>query len=51
MSAALEDYPDLGWLTRELITAGDYSFAAEFDHGLDIILDALERRLDEPTGP
>lgn len=52
MSDALGDYPDLAWLARELITGDDYSFAAEFDHGLDIILDALERRLDaEPTGP
>ncbi|WP_199035688.1 TetR/AcrR family transcriptional regulator C-terminal domain-containing protein [Glycomyces salinus] len=51
MTAALEGYPDLAWLARELITGGDYSFAAEFDRGLDIILDALDRRLGgEPTG-
>lgn len=38
------DYPHLAELVRELTRAKDYSFAAEFDVGLDIILDELERR-------
>jgi len=39
------EYPHLAELVDEVTRAGDYSFAAEFDVGLDIILDELERRL------
>jgi AcrR family transcriptional regulator len=45
LTPALEEYPHLAELARELTSGGDYSFAAEFDHGLEVILDELERRL------
>ncbi len=38
------DYPHLAELVGTLTVDGDYSFAAEFDLGLGIILDGLERR-------
>ncbi len=38
-------YPHLAELVGALTADGDYSFAAEFDLGLGIILDGLERRL------
>jgi AcrR family transcriptional regulator len=40
------DYPHLAELVTTLTAGGDYSFADEFDLGLGIILDGLERRLD-----
>lgn len=40
------EYPHLTELVGDLTREGDYSFSAEFDIGLDIILDALERRLE-----
>lgn len=40
------DHPHLAELISVLTSRGDYSFAAEFDLGLGIILDGLERRLD-----
>ena len=39
-----DDYPHLAELVGALTAGGDYSFAAEFDLGLGIILDGLERR-------
>lgn len=39
------EYPHLAELVGALTAGGDYSFAAEFDLGLGIILDGLERRL------
>ncbi|WP_268239747.1 TetR/AcrR family transcriptional regulator C-terminal domain-containing protein [Micromonospora yangpuensis] len=44
------EYPYLVELVRELTASGDYSFAAEFDYGLDVILDELERRRGHRTG-
>lgn len=41
------EYPHLGEFVVELMRDGDYSFSAEFEVGLDIILDALGRRLAE----
>ncbi|MGY5766558.1 TetR/AcrR family transcriptional regulator [Brachybacterium sp. DNPG3] len=38
-------YPHLAELVRVQIRSTDYSFAAEFDVGLGIVLDELERRL------
>lgn len=38
------DYPHLAELVGTLTATSDYSFAAEFELGLDIILDGLERR-------
>lgn len=39
-------YPHLTAVTREALAAG-YDFAEQFAFGLDLILDALERRRDE----
>ncbi|MFT3834984.1 MAG: TetR/AcrR family transcriptional regulator C-terminal domain-containing protein [Micropruina sp.] len=41
-----EDYPHLAHLLSTVTGAGDYSFAAQFAIGLDIILDGLERLRD-----
>jgi AcrR family transcriptional regulator len=35
-------YPDLVAFTRERVLQPDYSYAAEFEYGLDLILDGLE---------
>ena len=43
VAALLSDYPHLAELVGQI--AGGYSYAAEFDYGLDVILDELERRL------
>lgn len=40
-----EDYPHLIEMTAEHILTPDYSFAAEFTYGLDLILDGLAARL------
>lgn len=37
------DHPHLAALVGELVGDGDYSFSAEFERGLDTLLDALER--------
>lgn len=42
---ALAPYPHLAELVRHQTSSGDYSFSTQFDLGLDIILDELERRL------
>lgn len=42
---ALAPYPHLAELVRHQTSGGDYSFSTQFDLGLDIILDELERRL------
>lgn len=39
----IKDYPHLAELVQEV--ASGYTYAAEFDYGLDVILDELERRL------
>ena len=38
-----EDYPHLAEFTREHVLRPGYSFAGEFEFGLDLILDGLER--------
>ncbi|MBL5974100.1 MAG: TetR family transcriptional regulator [Candidatus Leucobacter sulfamidivorax] len=48
---ALGGYPHLLELVRHLTGGGDYSFAAEFDLGLELILDGLERRLERRLEP
>ena len=45
VAVPVDAYPYLAELVGELTAGGDYSFAAEFDLGLEIILDGLERRL------
>ena len=42
-----EDYPYLVELTQEHILQPGYSYASEFDYGLDRILDSLEAALHE----
>ena len=45
-----EMYPHVTELVGELTQNGDYSFAAEFDIGLDMILDTLERLRGQEQG-
>lgn len=45
----LAAYPNLAAMAIHLTSAGDYKFADEFDIGLDIILDELERRVEGAT--
>ena len=46
MEALLQPYPHLAALVGEL--AEGYTFADEFGYGLNLILDEIGRRLDEP---
>ena len=41
---ALDAYPHLAELVQNLTASGSYSFSDQFDQGLDVILDELERR-------
>lgn len=51
MSGLLAPYPHLAEFVAEIATAPDYTFAAEFGHGLAIILDRLAAlRGQEPIG-
>jgi AcrR family transcriptional regulator len=45
------ELPHLARMARELMFTGEYSFAAEFETGMELILDGLERHLatDETT--
>lgn len=36
-------YPNMARFTAEYVMAGEYEFAAEFDWGLDVVLDGIER--------
>ncbi len=46
MSAQLEPYPNLARFTVDHLLQPDYDFTAEFDFGLDLILDGLARAAD-----
>ena len=37
-------------MMTEQVVGGDYSYAAEFDYGLDLVLDGLEERLTRSVG-
>lgn len=50
LGLAAEDYPHLVEMMTEQVLGGDYSYAAEFDYGLDLVLDGLEERLARTTG-
>ncbi|MDO8144511.1 TetR/AcrR family transcriptional regulator [Isoptericola sp. 178] len=41
----LAEYPHLAEMVGELVVGGDYRFADQFDDGLALVLDGLERRL------
>jgi AcrR family transcriptional regulator len=41
------DYPHLSEFSTEHILQPDYDFGAEFDYGLELVLDGLSRSLDE----
>ena len=49
VASLLQDYPHLAAVIPAL--ANGYSFAAEFDYGLDLILDAVEQRRGLPQRP
>lgn len=51
-SVALDpaEYPHLARSVGELLARGDFDYADEFDAGLGLILDAVERRLAESGG-
>jgi AcrR family transcriptional regulator len=42
-----KDYPHLSEFSTEHILKPDYDFGAEFDYGLELVLDGLTRSLDE----
>lgn len=44
MAQFAADYPNLAWFTAEHVMAPGYHFGAEFEPGLDLILDGLETR-------
>jgi len=43
------DYPHLTEFSFEHILRPGYDFGAEFDFGLELVLDGLARSLDEPS--
>ncbi|WP_309707917.1 TetR/AcrR family transcriptional regulator [Pseudolysinimonas sp.] len=45
-----ERFPYMVELVNELIVGQDYAYGNEFDHGLELILDALAARLTGETG-
>jgi hypothetical protein len=45
----VEEYPHLVESLTELVVGRDYAFADEFQFGLDLILDSLERHLSSDT--
>lgn len=45
LGLSADDYPHLVEMMTEQVMTGDYSYAAEFDYGLDLVLDGLEQRL------
>ena len=50
LGLAVEDHPHLVEMMTEQVVGGGYSYAAEFDWGLDLVLDGLEDRLARSTG-
>jgi AcrR family transcriptional regulator len=45
------EYPHLTELTIEHVLQPGYSYANEFEYGLDLVLDGLERDLSQPGAP
>lgn len=45
MALSQEEFPYLVEMALENVIGKDYAYADEFNHGLDLILDALEQRL------
>nr|WP_281360157.1 TetR/AcrR family transcriptional regulator [Isoptericola halotolerans] len=52
MELPQDRYPHLAEMVSELVVGGGYRFADQFDDGLELVLDGLERRLTErrPAG-
>ena len=46
IAVALADHPWMAEFVAERITGKDYAYGDEFDHGLTLVLDGLERRVD-----
>lgn len=44
-----DEYPHLARMLGELMSSGTYSFADEFDYGLDLLLDGFEQRLAQAS--
>ncbi len=49
MDLPFDDYPYFAEMVGELVLGKDYSYADEFDYGLDLVLDELERRAGPAT--
>ena len=45
-----EAYPNLAEMLAEQVMGKNYSYADEFDYGLELILDGLEERLGRSDG-
>lgn len=45
-----EQYPNVARMLGELLGDRTYSFSSEFDAGLELLLDSVERRLDDELG-
>lgn len=45
MDLPMDDYPHLAEMMQQLVVGQDYAFGNEFDYGLQLILDGLDRRL------
>lgn len=41
----LADQPHMVWFTEQVILEPGYSFAREFEPGLDLVLDGIQSRL------
>lgn len=50
MALPLADYPYMAEFVAELVVGQDYSYGDEFEYGLNMILDQLERRLASVEG-
>lgn len=51
MDLPVDAYPHFAEMVHELVLGKDYSYAGEFDYGLGLILDELERRSGQSPAP
>jgi AcrR family transcriptional regulator len=49
VAASAELYPHIAFVRAELFGNGGYSFADEFDYGLELLLEGLERRVADES--
>ncbi len=49
-SYSTDDLPNITWLATSQVLNADYSFSAEFEYGLNLLLEAVARRVEPGSG-